>query len=265
MLHRLTEQGLLCITQPHHAWLAGQLAQAWGNEKFGKFAPRVQVCLGAEIHDIGWATWEQSPTLNRETGYPHKFTELTTQVHVDIWSSAKQLAMPMGRYAALLVSMHGTGLYERFTSWQKSADSVQIVQDFLKREYDFQKKLIDTLSHDEYYTQYTTPEVIKRNQKLVATWDTLSIVLCQGFADKQEVTQVPTVDGTTTLQLTLIENKNNHHQITVAPWAFGQSEVNLVYEGRLLPSTFNDEKTMREALMKDCWVTLSTTLKPGRD
>ncbi|KYC43426.1 hypothetical protein WA1_11350 [Scytonema hofmannii PCC 7110] len=265
MLHRFTELGLICITQPHHAWLAGQLALHWGNKQFGTLTPRVEVCLGAEIHDIGWLGWERSPTLNRETGYPHKFTELSTQVHIDIWSSAKQLAMPMGRYAALLVSMHGTGLYERFTSWQNSASSIQIVQDFLNREYEFQEKLINTLSHDEYYARYATREAIERNQKLVATWDTLSILLCQGFVDKQEVTQVPTVDGTIALQLTLRENKNNLSQITVSPWPFEQSEVNLVYEGRLLSSTFHDEKTMRDALMEDCWVTLKTTLKPGRD
>ncbi|KAF3890117.1 MULTISPECIES: DUF3891 family protein [Nostocales] len=265
MLHRFTEQGLICITQPHHAWLAGQLACAWGNEKFGTLAPRVEVCLAAEIHDIGWLEWEQSPTLNQETGYPHNFTELTTQEHINIWSSAKKLALPMGRYAALLVSMHGTGLYERFTSWQNSANSIQIVRDFLKGEYEFQEKLIAILNHDEYYTKYATREAIERNQKLVATWDALSILLCQGFTGKQEVTQVPALDSTNALQLTLVENKNNHHQITVSPWPFRESEVNLVYEGRLLPSTFKDEKRMRDTLMEDCWVTLSTILKPGRD
>ena len=85
MLHRLTKQGLICITQPNHAWLSGQLAQAWGNEDFGLLTPPKEVCLGAELHDIGWLHWEQAPTLNPKTGYPHNFTELSTQVHVDIW------------------------------------------------------------------------------------------------------------------------------------------------------------------------------------
>ena len=54
MLHRADPDGPIVITQPAHAWVSGQLAQAWGNESFGEFAPREEVCLAAEQHDIGW-------------------------------------------------------------------------------------------------------------------------------------------------------------------------------------------------------------------
>lgn len=262
MLHRLTQQGLLCITQPNHAWVSGQLAQAWGNEQFGQFAPRTEVCLGAEQHDIGWLFWEQAPTLNPQTGYPYKFTELSTQVHIDLWSGAKQLALPFGRYATLLVSLHGTGLYERFTSWQNSQTSSQIVQDFLRQEYAFQEQLVSILKNDDYYAPHVTPEVIDRNRKLVAVWDALSIILCQGLANEQQVTQVPTADGETTLKLKLVAEHGTYQQVSVSPWAFQPEELKLVYEGRLLPQSFSNEKAMREALRSDCWVTLSTTLQP---
>ncbi|MBW4565381.1 MAG: DUF3891 family protein [Mojavia pulchra JT2-VF2] len=263
MLHRSSKYGLICITQPHHAWLSGQLARAWGNEQFGEFVPKQEVCFAAEQHDIGWLQWEQKPTLNPETGYPYKFTELPTEVHIDIWSTAKQLALPLGRYATLLVSLHGTGLYERFTSWQNSPKSAQIVQDFLNNEYAFQKQIIDTLQKDKYYAPYATPEVIERNQKLVATWDALSIILCVAKVGEQHITQVPTNNGTTTLKLTLVENKDNHFTLIMSPWAFQQSEIKLVYEGRLVRQAFSDETAMREALNSDCWLTLSTTLIPG--
>ncbi|MEC4816516.1 MAG: DUF3891 family protein [Scytonema sp. PMC 1069.18] len=263
MLHRFTDRGLICITQPNHAWLSGQLAQAWGNEDFGQFAPRTDVCLGAEQHDIGWLMWEQSPTLNPETGFPYKFTELPTQVHIDIWSGAKQLALPLGRYVALLVSLHGTGLYERFTSWQNSPTSTEIVQNFLKSEYAFQEHLINVLKKDEYYAPFVTQDVIERNRKLVAVWDALSIILCQGFVGEMQVTQVPTIDGETTLTLKLINATDKYHQIAISPWSFQQDEINLVYEGRLLKQTFTDEKAMQEDLMSAYWVTLNNTLIPG--
>jgi hypothetical protein len=64
MLHRSSKEGLICITQPKHAWVAGELARAWGNEQFGQFVPTSEVCLAAEQHDIGWLFWEQAPTLN---------------------------------------------------------------------------------------------------------------------------------------------------------------------------------------------------------
>jgi hypothetical protein len=260
MLHRSSNEGLVCITQPNHAWVAGELARAWGNEQFGQFVPSKEVCLGAEQHDIGWLPWEQSPTLNRQTGYPHRFSELPTQVHLEIWSGAKRLAMPWGRYATLLVSLHGTGLYERIRGWQNSPESRQLVEEFLESEYTFQQQLIATLNNDSYYAPYVTPEVLRRNQKLVATWDALSLILCQNLPGEQQVESVPMADGETLLKVTKIND--DPHQITISPWPFQESEVTLVYEGRLLRETFTDETAMREALMSDCWVTLSTILKP---
>jgi len=260
MLHRSSKEGLICITQLSHAWVSGQMARVWGNEAFGQFVPREEVCLGAEQHDIGWLKWEEAPTLNQQTGYPYKFTELATQEHIILWSGAKHSALSLGRYVALLVSLHGTGLYERYRGWQNSQESTQIVQDFLEREYAFQEQLIATLKNNSYYAPYATPEVIDRNRKLVATWDALSLILCQALTGEQQVTQVPTANGETTLKLTVVEEQP--HQVTMSPWPFRENEVTLVYEGRLLQETFTSETAMREVLMSDCWVTLNTTVKP---
>lgn len=262
MLHRPSPEGLICLTQPHHAWIAGELARGWGNAEFGQFAPIREVCLGAEQHDIGWIPWEEAPTLNPETGYPHRFTELPTSVHIDIWTGAKQLARPLGRYATLLVSMHGTGLYERYRSWEKSPESARMVEDFLAREYEFQAQLADTLRDDSHYAPHATPKALKRNQKLVATWDAMSLILCQQLSGEYSVSQVPTATDETTLTLKITSDRP--HEIAVSPWPFQQQEVVLIYEGRLLQETYNDETAMRTALAGDCWVTLKTTLKPGR-
>jgi len=105
-----------------------------------------------------------------------------------------------------------------------------------------------------------TPEVIKRNQKLVATWDALSLILCQNVSGEQQVEQVPTADGETVLTLTHVHD--DPHQIILSPWPFQESEVTLVYEGRLLRETFTDEMEMREALRRDRGLTLTTILTP---
>src|SRR5690349_13441145 len=51
MLYREVKQGKIAITQPMHAWVSGQLARAWGNERFGTIEPGEEVCLGAEQHE----------------------------------------------------------------------------------------------------------------------------------------------------------------------------------------------------------------------
>ncbi len=259
MLHRQETTGLIAIAQPTHAWVAGCLARAWGNERFGFFAPTEEVCLGAQQHDIGWLLWENMPTLNPKTGYPHSFMEVPTQVHAGIWSGAKNLALPFGRYVTLLISLHGTGLYERFRSWQNSPESSQVVQEFLKQEKAFQEKLIANLVHDPHYKSYATPEVIERNRSLIAIWDSLSLAVCMGLRNEQQFDRVPTTSGETTLTLTPVNEDLS--QIKVTPWPFGQSEVKLVYEGRILPEKFTDETAMRTALTSADWITITTILR----
>ncbi|MBW4422405.1 MAG: DUF3891 family protein [Myxacorys californica WJT36-NPBG1] len=268
MLYRSVTQDRICITQPTHAWVSGQLAQAWGNDSFGAFAPREAVCLGAEQHDIGWLPWEAAPTLNPKTGYPHSFREVAPEVHTKLWAGAKQLAMPMGRYVALLVSLHGTGLYERFTSWQGSPESARVVEAFLKQEKEFQQDLMARLRQDPDYAAHVTPDAIARNQRLVAVWDMLSLAICIGVTEQQQFEAVPLATGDTTLTLTLIGEKRNSEgtrsnstQLQVEPWCFRVPSVDLLFEGRILKEPALDEKMMQQQLDSAPWVTLTTMLR----
>lgn len=261
MLHRQESAGLVVITQPTHAWVASCLARAWGNEHFGFFAPQEEVCLGAEQHDIGWLLWERTPTLNPKTGYPHNFMEVPTQVHVGIWSNAKHLALPFGRYVALLVSLHGTGLYERFRSWQNSPESSQFVQEFLSKEKTFQQEITANLMQDSFYAPYAKPEMLERNRSLVAVWDSLSLAICMRLHNERQFERVPTASGETTLTITPLDDDSR--QIKVSPWPFQQNQVKLVYEGRVLREQFQDETAMRTALGSADWITIATILRPA--
>jgi hypothetical protein len=272
MLYRTTNGSRICITQPTHAWVSGQLAQRWGNETFGSVTPYEAVCLGAEQHDIGWLPWEAAPAFNPDTGYPRSFTEIAPEVHTKLWAGAKHLAMPMGRYATLLISLHGTGLYERFTHWKQSPQSVQIVEDFLKQEKEFQQQLVDCLRQDSAYAPYATPEAIAHNQHLIATLDALSLAICMGLTGQRQIEQVPTAIGETTLTLIPISPEqdpedptNKPFQLFVEPWCFQSNEVTVVFEGRVLKEKAPNEQTMRDQLANAAWVTLTATLRPLPD
>lgn len=261
MLYREDPQGRVAITQPAHAWLSGQLARAWGNERFGTVAPWEEVCLGAEQHDAGHTAWEQAPTFNPQTGLPYSFFELPRQEHVRLWSSAASAVLPQGRYAALLVSMHGTGLYERFGMVSDTAEDAQAVQDYLVRERAFQENILESLRADPFYQPYTTEEIVKRNRLLLQVWDALSLMICFSGWQTQSVAQVPMATGTTTL--ILYTHKSDPTHIEVTPWPFCREQVTVVYEGRRIPATFSTEAAMRAALTHAPWITLQTTLLPG--
>jgi hypothetical protein len=261
MLYREVKLGKIAITQPMHAWLAGQLARAWGNERFGKVEPWEEVCLGAEQHDVGHTVWEQAPTLNSQTGLPYSFPEMPRQLHVQLWSEAARWVLPQGRYAALLVSLHGTRLFQRYDAAKDLPENASAVQYYLERERALQEELLASLRSDPHYRQYATEEVVARNRQLVGIWDALSLAICFGRTSPQSWELVPTATGTTTLTLTARDDNPTTFMLT--PWPFLRQPITLVYEGRYLTETFSDETMMRQAFSYAPWVTLVTVLYPG--
>ncbi len=259
MLLRDDPDGSIVITQPAHAWMAGQFAAAWGNDAFGEVAPRDEVCLAAAQHDIGWLAWEQAPTLNPRTGRPYTFLELPTGDHVRIWSAAVPAILVESRYAALLVSLHFTGLYARHNYARDTAEEAQAARELVARQTTFEQDMIEALGREPRYATAASPAMIARNRRLVAVWDALSLALCMGLRGERAFERVPTADGESTLTLT---PGSDGESIAVAPWPFARDEVTLAIEGRRLAGTFTDEAVMRDALDRAPWVTLEFHLHP---
>ena len=246
MLLRPDGDAVIAIGQPAHAWLSGQLARAWGNERFGAVEPWEEVCLAAEQHDAGMAAWERRPTLNPRTGLPRSFMELELDEHLEIWWSAAPLVLSQSRYAALLVSMHGTALYERRDLSRLEAADAERVQAFLAGQRELQDRLIAGLRAD--------PAAVRRNQRLVWTWDSLSLGLLLGWAPF-ELQAVPAAGD----ELDVAVRPG-----TLDPWPFGAPRVTVRCEGRRLAGRFDDEAAMRDALAASPWVELEIELAaPG--
>ena len=243
MLLRRDGDDVVAIGQPAHAWVSGQLARAWGNERFGAVDPYEDVCLAAEQHDAGMAAWEVRPTLNERTGLPRSFMELTLDEHLEIWWSAAPLVAAQSAYAALLVSMHGTALYERRDLARLSAADADRVRAFLAGQRELQERLLAALAAD--------PAQVRRNQRLIWTWDSLSLALLLDWPP-YELEGVPTADGEVTVTL---------RDGTVDPWPFAVPEVTVRCEGRRLAGPYEDEATMRAALARAPLETIAVTLR----
>jgi Protein of unknown function (DUF3891) len=250
VLLRSDGDDVIAIGQPAHAWLSGQLARAWGNERFGAVEPWEEVCLGAEQHDVGMAEWERRPTLNRATGLPRSFMELELDEHLEIWWRAAPLVVPQSRYAALLVSMHGTALYERRNVDRLSEPDAARVREFLDGQRELQERLLADLRADPTTAASAAPDFVRRNQRLVWTWDSLSLGLLLGWAPF-ELEAVPAAEGE--VDVTVQDS-------TLDPWPFGAPRLTARCEGRRLPGRFDDEEAMREALAAAPWATIELTL-----
>jgi hypothetical protein len=245
VLVRRTEDGALAVGQLSHAWLAGQLARAWGNARFGVVQPREEIVLGAQQHDIGWALFDLDPAFNRESGLPRNFLELSVGEHLEIWRGAPERLLSQSAYAALVVSLHGRSLSELRAL--NAPEDAPALQKHIDEERDRQAQLCAALGLSQAQAS--------RTQRLMWTWDGLSLALCSAWRPFI-AREVPTAAGLIAVELRDREDGTS----TLDPWPFGAKRVELRCEARRLGARYSDEAAMRRAFERAEPVTLTFAL-----
>lgn len=228
----------LLVSQPAHAWISGQLARAWGNESFPAPEPREAVCLAAEQHDVGWADADRAPLPDAE-GRPRSFMNYPRPAHVAIWRGAAPRMLAQSRYAALLVSLHGTSLYASVDTSGEPPEVAEAVADYVRAERELQAALAAGLD----------PAEVERNRKLIALWDRLSLRLCHD--------QAGVVDGLA------VSAPDADRVVTLAPWPFALARVELACEARRLERGSLDADELARRLAAAPWVPLRWVIRPG--
>jgi hypothetical protein len=248
IVHALDE-GAICIGQASHAWVAGQLARRWGNDRFARPEPFEEVCLGAEQHDIGMAEWDLLPELNPDTGLPRSFMEMPLSLHLGLWSKAPDKVLTQSPYAALLVSMHGHALYAGRDTLEPGTDDSTAVERYVAEQEAYQRDLRENLGETE--------EAARRNQVLVWAFDFLSLAPLMGWVP--DTVPAPTRPGEPDAELTV--EPAGPLELTVDPWPFAEAVVGIRYQGRRLDRTFEDQDELHAALAVAPWVTVEVTWK----
>ena len=258
MLVRHDSRGAVVIGQPSHAWLSGQLARAWGNERFGAVEPFEEVCLAAEQHDIGMAMWDLEPVRNPESGLPASFLQMAIPDHVELWTLAPRRLLRQSRYAALLVSLHGARLYAKRDLSPLPAAERSLVVEFLEGQRRLQHDLLETLRADPKTAPSAADPLVARNSGLIGTWDTLSLALCLGYAP-YTVKGVPSAGSPAELALS---DTDQSGRLSVEPWPFRADSLVVHCEGQRLDGTYTDDAAMNDALARAPWERLEFELAP---
>ncbi|MBI5106684.1 MAG: DUF3891 family protein [Solirubrobacterales bacterium] len=240
MLLREDGDAVVAIGQASHAWVSGQLARAWA---WPVPEPREELCLAAEQHDVGMAEWDLAPDVHPGTGRPLQFFEVPRPVHVELWSHAAEKLLTQSRHAALLVSLHGTGLYERFPP--REPEHQELVRAHLAAQRALQDRLAEEVG--------AAREDLRTAQRLLAAWDDLSLSLC--FGRDRDVPDVPGPGGAP-VALAL-------RGTTLDPWPFAAGEVALRAEGRRLAGRAAGRDELRAMLDAAPHVPLRWTLRPA--
>ena len=262
MLFRtLDAETVLGIPQPSHAWLAGQLMRAWGNDRFGAVSPWQEACLGAEQHDIAWLEWEKTPSLDPETGRPITFLKVPVELRLAHWSLGVERAMAYGRYVALLVSLHGTGIYTTIGIEGLGEEDLARVRVFIDQQRKVQAGLIASLAADPRHAATADEAAIERNRLLVRTVDLMSLAICRGVRERVTVAGSPTAGEPVDLTLDSIDG--DLARITVDPWPFAAEAVEVVAEGILMPFRAKDQAELDRALATAERRVIAARLTPG--
>lgn len=261
--------GALVIGQLSHSWLSGQLARAWGNARFGELAPREEIVLGAQQHDIGWAAADLRPRFDPASGLPQSFLDLTVPQYLAIWRDVPSRLMSQSAHAALLISLHASSL--ACLRAERAPEHIAAIQPHIDAEHARQTQLGALLGVSAFARE--------RLRLLMWAWDRISLALCNDWLP-YTIDSVPARDGLVSLQLAGAGGGGKAGEggeggegggesgargdVTVDPWPFTAQRVEVRCEARRLIGRFAEEVAMRAALADAAPFTLTFTLVPGR-
>jgi hypothetical protein len=227
-------RGVLAIGQPAHAWLCGQIARAWGNDRFGAVEPLEEVALGAEQHDAGMARSDLEAVLEPGSGLPQSFMELELDARLEMWRAGPRRLIAQNRYAALLAAIHGRRLYEAGDQGAP-APKAAAIRAYVAQSRELEAWLLASLRADPATAGYATPELVARNSQLVWTWDVLSLLLLLTDWSPRTLEAVPTAgSGTVDVRVQTGGERDGVALASLDPWPFAAPAVRVRCEGRRL-------------------------------
>lgn len=251
MMFREHPSPALAISQPSHAWIAGQILRAWGQ------ALEEPLLLAADQHDIAWQDWERAPSFNPETGRPHSFRALGAAIHAPMWAEGiERVLAAWGMRVALLISRHGALLYTRFADPARmSPADAAAIEAFLLQQRGLQKQWADALGLDNATLAHDTD--------LIAMVDALSLAICGDLKVPLEVKVPDGWGGHRTLRLAAMSGEAG--AFTLSPWPLRVASLVLEAEGIPLPEAgrFPDAAAMHRWHRDTARVPFKVRLAPG--
>jgi hypothetical protein len=221
---------LLVIRQTDHAFLAGFFAREWGNEKFSKPQPNGSFCLAVAEHENGWSEWELQPSLDAKTHLPFSFASIPTPAHIALYQKGIERLVKVDHYAALLASMHASGLYDRaratlpgFSAKYVRSDESHLVNDFVQQLRLQQLRLKVDLRANSASKPFMEETLLNANVVRLETLDRMSLHFCLNSQQDTTLDAVPVNDQGEEVDLELRSEGGN--VVAVAPYPFRREPV----------------------------------------
>ncbi len=228
---------LVLVRQVDHQEQCALMADAWGNDVFARPEPFAPLRAAALLHDEGWREWEDVLVPVHDGG-PVDFPDIDRAAHVGLYRMGIARAAREGDLTGLLVSLHGSGLYEGRGGLDPDpptprSERPPVVREFLAEEDRVQAALRG---------RATGPGPVRTGwewaaYRLLQTWDALSLYLTWRALPAGREGTLPRVprgpddDEGVTLRL----RPTGEHACTCDPWPFTGDRVELPVRVREVP------------------------------
>jgi hypothetical protein len=230
-------------TMDDHMNLCGQMARAFGNDRFQRPKPYDEVVYVVDNHDRGWRDYDVHPGLNPDTRLPYVMSQTPSPDALVTNKGSPDFNEEHHPYCGLLSSMHTCGIYNgRFGFSQfvvpprkpppPGNQTVKAnVDAMIRSEKDRQERLKSVLSKHPTTAAWIESNRLFQNFKQLQFFDTLSLYFhLRGREDrKAEVFIHVPVSAEQDASIAL--NRINDFEYSLNPYPFSADRLKLTCGG----------------------------------
>ncbi len=269
--HEVRGQGshLILVRQLDHSALSGEFARNWGREPFARPTPLDSVVLASARHDEGWREQDEQPLYDAQAKTPAHFRTLDVRTHIPFYREGIRRIVALDPYAGLLVSMHGSGIYQdrygagpiRMTT---QTDEVRVIMDTFVDEQEALQTDLKRRLWARAGRRRTFERTVWVHYELLQVWDLLSLFICidRDRTPTQRIGPVPTTVEGGDLELELTADEDD--TVRVTPWPFTLATLEAVVPARTIPDrTYESQQDLRQTLDEALDASIRCRLVPG--
>ena len=246
------------ITMAEHTEMCGQMARAFGNDRFERLDPFEELVHVVENHDRGWDGYDANPGIDPVTHLPYIMARTPISDIVKTNVGSPDFNEAYHPYCGLLSSMHSVGLYNgrygfsQFVIRTQTTTSLSVphvyrplVDAVLEHELARQTRLKSTLSQSTTGRSWIEQQHLFQNYEQLQFFDTLSIYFHLRHASERGAQVYVHVPMSRDVDTTITLKKIDERTYSLDPFPFGSDQLRLVSRGRYVaqfPEDFPPER-----------------------
>jgi hypothetical protein len=233
------------LTMAEHTEMCGQMARAFGNDRFAPPAPFDEVVYIVENHDRGWDPYDANPGLDPATRVPYIMARTPTPDAVRTNRGSPDFNEAHHPYCGLLSSMHSWGLYNgrygfsKFVPRTQTTTSISVadihrplIDAMLAHEEARQARLKAALAAEGATHDWVEERHLFQNYKQLQFFDTMSLYFHLRHAGERGAETYVHVPLTAEADTTVALKKIDDRVYSLDPFPFASDRLTIICSGR---------------------------------